>query len=732
MNPYFNKEGYEYSSFDISKKRKRTNSKSSSNSRPLKRVRIQHSKTENFISTFMNLNIHDIEYTPVEIKSWLQTPNKNPKTNTDLQINFFNGTTDYGEIYNQAFEIYWVEYWKKYLTKNNKIDSKAIKYIIKCTKKKLPSVHCFKINEYELDYLFYYNISKRLTADKLCLNLQLYSLYDQMNRDKNVDNIVEDFNTPFNNNIFIKYISNNVKSFIEKYTRNIINEIYNLTESKTIISPSKRLSVIANTNTFYSILEINSSLKLKINKQIWNILETSFSENKSNNEHSHVKKIEFYKIKSHCIGDMRLFLLDCAEDIIEIGEKTEMDGYVQKITKLRDPYEEEEPIKPFLLLPPKIPPLPDYNTILSNFESHESSEAKKQYELKKKIYDKAVTDNKLFPKKEAEYHKKLQEYNERKEVYDNKMKEIENMKIPPLTDGEKTIIPQNYDKKRHEILEDLIGEKVSEVEICKLGDNGELISPFSTNFEPITMYPLYKLQTIVKIHSKDDTNKVIRTDCGNAIDLYNYVIDYYNEGKRPKHPIFDQELTDENIDAIMEKIPFAAQNLNVTKPKLNMVNNNKLFLYFHLSTYDQKDIDSKYQLDYYYVYLMRNFGGKKDENGNVIEGGYNVIVHYLCCFPAFITNNNGDVSIEETSYGMIENFSKLFENKRLLYNYNPPYCKVEQNENGLTFSTIAINAKILRMKSIFYWIKDSKKKKLREPKEIKDLFSEYYRNLEEF
>ena len=61
-----------------------------------------------------------------------------------------------------------------------------------------------------------------------------------------------------------------------------------------------------------------------------------------------------------------------------------------------------------------------------------------------------------------------------------------------------------------------------------------------------------------------------------------------------------------------------------------------------------------------------------------------------------------------------------------------PYCKVGQNENGLTFSTIAINAKILRMKSIFYWIKDSKKKKLREPKEIKDLFSEYYRNLEEF
>jgi len=61
-----------------------------------------------------------------------------------------------------------------------------------------------------------------------------------------------------------------------------------------------------------------------------------------------------------------------------------------------------------------------------------------------------------------------------------------------------------------------------------------------------------------------------------------------------------------------------------------------------------------------------------------------------------------------------------------------PYCKVGQNENGLTFSTIAINTDILRMKSIFYWIKDSEKKKLREPNEIKDLFIKYYRQLADF
>ena len=126
---------------------------------------------------------------------------------------------------------------------------------------------------------------------------------------------------------------------------------------------------------------------------------------------------------------------------------------------------------------------------------------------------------------------------------------------------------------------------------------------------------------------------------------------------------------------------------------------------------------------------MRNFGGKKDKNGNVVAGGYNAIVHYLCCFPAYINNKNDDISTENTSEGMVETFFKLFNEKKLLHNYTPPYCIVQQNDNKTIFSTIAINAEILRMKSIFYWIRDSSEKKMRQPDEIETLFKKYYQNL---
>jgi hypothetical protein len=112
--------------------------------------------------------------------------------------------------------------------------------------------------------------------------------------------------------------------------------------------------------------------------------------------------------------------------------------------------------------------------------------------------------------------------------------------------------------KRNEILNKLIGDDIPEAEKCKLGPNEDLLSPFTTNYDPLKSYPLYQLETIVKIQVKDG-EKIIRTDCGNAIDLYNYVIDFLNEGEKPKHPLLKIQLSDENIQEIFKKIPLIQQ-----------------------------------------------------------------------------------------------------------------------------------------------------------------------------
>jgi len=765
MKYTIDKNGYETFSFNINKGKSQKNKKSGgshnsnekatvvspSTSRPVKKM-----KTKSLLTTFMSLVIDDNGTSDRLIMKWIHRPQYYPDTDKLLKINFLDGTTDYGELYSSAFELFWNNYWKD-ISEDDIHFNKKLKNTIKIMKSKLPSMHCFKMdNEYMIfDYLFYFNISKKIRSEKLYKHLRYYNLYEQMKYDSTI--VLGNLNTPLDSTKLVDFISKHVKTFVTDFTNIVFTAIYDMADLKKIVSESTSDVLSMYLKTFHEILQIKEHLiqTLIIKKCILDEIRYIFKKRKGDSEHIELEQHEFNEfetfITTNCI---KLFLITCAENLQEISQNNTTNGNNSKKLKLSDPREIEEPVRPYLIPEPVSPDLPNIENIRANFASSdnhtfsdmENYEINEIYESKMKQYNRIKQDKESFPKKRLEHEMKMKDYTVLKKKYDVIMKNNQLKSLSPLKIGSTTKTPPRKGKKREEILEEFIGDNVTENQRCKLGEDGELISPFTTSFDPLVSYPLYKLQSMVKIHVRDEQNNIVRTDCGNAIDMYNYIIDFYNEGKIPKHPLMSQNFTEENIDAIMANVPFAVNDINVKRPIIDNTRGNELFLHIHFSTYDNEDqtIPTNYNLDYYKLYIMRNFGGKKDKYGFITGGGYNVVVQYLCAFPSFIDINEGDVSTERTTIGMIEQFYRLFTYKRLLRNYNPPYCVVSNNTiNNVQFSAIAINPKILRMKSIFYWLKgrdegssgtDSSKtrKKWRTQEEIKKLFIEYYDDLANF
>jgi len=698
-----NKEGIPFVSIKLRKVNSKyggvlyQNTQVSPSSKIVKKQKIKHTyqiQEDDYIASKMNsLNINDEKDLILKkIQLWNKNPNIHPVTKSELKINFIDEKSDYAILYKETFIFFY-----------NLVSKKDINYIIKYIKKKLPTLHYINIviqeSKYIFDYLFYQNLIQIHDKNDVMINLKFSKLYELISTNDII--VLEDFNFDNATSSINEYFNLFIKTFVYL----IFSTIYDVVEEKKLVSKSIINELFLYKKDLDDIAILNKNFNQDVKKYIY-----EYFIRRSINENFVTIDELFYSEFISNNYDMQDFLYKCFEDIEEISLITHIDQNKGKIMKLKDPYMIEEPIPPYLKPLPQITPeKPNLEKINSLFQDESEESRQKIYERKMKIYEDMIRDIQTYSSRLKKFNSEHANYLILKKKYDDHIRSIMNLSVK--------------NAKRNELLNKLIGDDIPETEKCKLGPNEDLLSPFTTNYDPLKSYPLYQLETIVKIHVKDG-EKIIRTDCGNAIDLYNYIIDFYNEGEKPKHPMLQIQLSDENIEEIFKKVPYIVKDFK--EPDINLINmlGNKLDLYFDMI---ESPETKKYGINFYYnVYLTRKFGSNI-QNGFVDDTGYKTIVYHICTFPTKDESIINGVSTESTTYGMIELLNKLFVKKRLLHNYNPPYCIISNNTDTFTYSYIAIGAKLMKMRSITDWI--YKNKTIRKESEISQLFDEIYEDL---
>lgn len=694
-----NKEGIPYISIKLKKSPKHggsisKNTQVSPSSKVVKKQKTNHvyqtQEVDSIVSNINSLNINDEkDLVFKKIQLWNKNPKIHPINKSELKINFIDEKSDYAILYKEAFAFFY-----------NLVSRKDINYIIKYLKKKLPTLHHVNIvveeNKYILDYLFYHNLIQIHDTNDVMINLKFSKIYELISSNDII--MLEDFDL----NNATSSINEYLNIFIKTFVYLIFSTIYDVVEEKKLVSKSIINELILYKKDLDDIAIINKNFNKEVKNNIYD-----FFIRRPINEIDELFYSEFISNNY----DMQDFLYKCFEDIEEISLITHIDQNKGKIMKLKDPYMIEEPIPPYLKPLPQITPeKPNLEKINSLFQDESEESRQNIYEGKMKIYEDMIREIQTYSSRLKKFNSEHANYLILKKKYDDHIISIMYLSVK--------------NGKRNEILNKLIGDDIPEAEKCKLGPNEDLLSPFTTNYDPLKSYPLYQLETIVKIHVKDG-EKIIRTDCGNAIDLYNYIIDFYNEGEKPKHPMLQIQLSDENIQEIFKKIPYIVKDFK--EPDINLINilGNKLDLYFDMIKSPETQ---KYGIHFYYnVYLTRKFGSNI-QNGFVDDTGYKTMVYHICTFPTKDESSINGVSTESTTYGMIELLNKLFVKKRLLHNYNPPYCIISNDiSDTFTYSYIAIGAKLMKMKSITDWI--YKNKTIRKESEISNLFDEMYQDL---
>lgn len=504
-----------------------------------------------------------------------------------------------------------------------------------------------------------------------------------------------------------------INDFLYKFATLNMTEIKNIVVYKHLVTPEILKLVQNYLQTLDDIRRIRSHFIIDISsntlKDIFKMIRDKIFEmcrNKNTDMRQYKDVVENLNIGN--------FIIFTARDLIDIGLMNQLVQNNEKYKVLiNEEFELEEPIKPFLKQPPPLPKYPKKEEIESLFtnngivNSSDKIEIDNIYNTKIKRYMDTKKEIENFKLKKENYEHQLREYETKKLQYDKKMETIQKKSKSPLKVGSKEKTPPNQGKTNIQILAELVGDSVDK---CNLDDDGALSTPFTTDFSPLKNYPLSKLQLVVKIHTRDKDNKIIRTDCGNPIDLYNYVISFYNEGKEPIHPLTKKLLTTENIDAIMQKLPFAVNNPYIERPISKKHNVDKhLFINFSNNN------------GYYTAYVMRNFGGDYDYEDSSMHG-VDIPIYQICSFPSDIGNED---SIDRTSTGMAYILDNLFSERRLLHNYSSPYGILRH----YGWSVLAIRTQLTKYKSKNEWVTNSVTKRLRTRKEIEDLFFRLYDEL---
>jgi len=212
-------------------------------------------------------------------------------------------------------------------------------------------------------------------------------------------------------------------------------------------------------------------------------------------------------------------------------------------------------------------------------------------------------------------------------------------------------------------------------------------------------YPLAKLQLMVRMKVYYTKNKKkYRTECIYAPKLYNYLIKCINSKEPFINPVTKTKYTDENIEELMKV-------MRIINPKIEVplfikhTNDKKLELKYN--TFEINISDYGYNtsygstriLNFNRIYLSRTIGE------------YDYIVYEICHMPADIevSGTFAAGSTDLTSYTMLFNIHKLFNEGRLLYNYLPPYnIKIPGATDRYTY--IKPDIHFNRIKSINNWL----------------------------
>lgn len=682
------------------------------------------SRTQKKTNTTRVLEITDLE-------TWRQNPLEHPITKKKIKednVSFVDIKTDYGKLYFEAFSLIWDNLNIETIEDH---DEKIMKDI-SSFKSKLPDLHCYHVNDdhnFSFDYLFYTSYQKVLETKKegffkqhirdIIQTLPDFLKYVQIY--KIISNKMHMFLTSnvkysvlTNRETVNDFIIQRVNDFLYKFVTLNMGEIENIVLHKQLLTRETFILIRNYLQTMDDIRSIRSYIAIDISSDtLTDIFEMIMEKLLDICRDNNIDLRQYRNVVENLnIGN---FIIFTARDLMEIAILNES---VQKNEKYKmlnnEEFELEEPMRPFLKQPPPLPKYPKKEDIEETFRKPgqqlsaiDRREIEEIFKTKRKRYFDAKNERDNFATVKKEYETKLREYETKKSSYDKKLDTIQKKSKSPLKIGSKEKTPPNKGKTIAELLRELMGNGVDK---CNLDDEGSLSTPFTTDFTPLKDYPLSKLQLVVKIHTRDEDGKIVRTDCGNPIDLYNYIISFYNENKNPIHPLTKKLLTEENIDAIMEKLPFAINDPYIARPiaRKNMADSN-LFISF---------INSN---DYYTAYVMRNFGGDYSFEDESMHG-LDIPIYQICSFPSDIGSED---SIDRTSSGMAYMLDTLFSERRLLHNYNSPYGVIRNN----AWSVLAIRTPLIQYKSKDDWITNRVTKKIRTREEIERLFFVLYEEL---
>ena len=200
-------------------------------------------------------------------------------------------------------------------------------------------------------------------------------------------------------------------------------------------------------------------------------------------------------------------------------------------------------------------------------------------------------------------------------------------------------------------------------------------------------YPLAKLQLMLRLKFK--TNDTYINECVYAPNLYNFYIHCVNTKKPFISPTRQPytEIHKKNLMKIMNIIDPNLKEPYYIKP----INDKHLQINYYEKITDDTSVGT---MKFFEIFITRKFG---NTNYSFVK---------ICSIPADIEANSGEFqtnSADMTSHTMLFNIINFFNQGRLLCNYMPPYC-ILNDDGGIQFIDIGIHFN--NFKNIDHWCKE--------------------------
>jgi len=608
-------------------------------------------KEQQFTDYFVELNDD-------KIQKWLENPTKNPIDNSPIDNDYFNSTNKYFRIYNAVF---------KYYRKQGLLNDDEIL-------RKMPSNHKLFNNKY--DYLYYDFFMKNPIKIHKDAEKMLKFLYDYLSEDN------------LKGKSYDVYCKNII---IEKFVKQIYICIEYIEEELILLL---ELGFSRNSDEYKSF-----TIETYDDYKYINMLINSFEINDIIDEEIYERLIDGMPgfMFSNYIREMRItpdkiihYYDTLFQDIIKLHTgKVIQNNENKKYEELEDPlirilsdFSSNNPDFDIENINTELPKRAFEN--IDDFEKfkNEYEEKNKKYNDAKAKYNKWESEEREdtepeFPKRETIlFNKKpiivgtrpdlLKFIND--EDYE-KLKEKHKSNLKILNEYQKLMNLDFFTLTKKPPSEKLKTRKQINKKYLENGDgnpkkcNGNFDTISSENFDS-EYYPLTKLQLMVKIHTRNNENKITRTDCFYTPNIYNYLVSIAKEGVKsftnPNRP--DILLTEENLREIMRKVKLIDPTKELPKHIVPRKDTE-----FYLLT-RQNGL-------FYNIYLSRKFTSVPE-----------FIIYKICCIPANIEQTHTGSS-DMTSATMIIKIQNLFDKGLLLHSYVPPY----KNEQRTSYIKLGIH-----------------------------------------